>query len=58
MTSAQCVNTVREELYLTGLTVYSVMPGMALVEGDVNHNEIRARMEAHGFELLESSLLD
>lgn len=58
MTSAQCVNTVREELYLTGLTVCSVMPGMAVVEGEVNHNGISARLEAHGFELLASDLLD
>jgi hypothetical protein len=58
MISPQCVNTVREELYLTGLTVHSVMPGVALVEGEVNHNEISARLEAHGFELLTSTLLD
>lgn len=58
MTSAQCVNTVREELYLTGLSVCSVMPGVALVEGEVNHNEISARLEAHGFELLASDMLD
>ncbi len=58
MISPQCVNTVREELYLTGLTVHSVMPGVALVEGEVNHNEISARLEAHGFELLASDILD
>jgi AraC-like DNA-binding protein len=48
------VNTVREELRQAGLTVQSISLGEAIVEGTINHDTIRARLEAQGFELLEN----
>lgn len=54
MVCARCVKTVSEELQRAGLDVQSVALGEAVVEGNINRDEIRARLEAQGFELLES----
>jgi AraC-like DNA-binding protein len=55
MVCARCIRTVRDELTALALGVQSVTLGEAIVEGDVNYSDIRARLEAQGFELLESN---
>jgi len=53
MVCARCVNTVRDELQRMGLVVHRVTLGEAVVDGIIQREEVRARLEAQGFELLE-----
>jgi AraC family transcriptional regulator len=55
MVCARCVRTVRNELAVLGLEVQNVTLGEAVVEGNVNYSDIRTRLEAQGFELLENN---
>ncbi len=55
MVCARCVRTVRDELSALGLEVESVTLGEAVVEGAVHYGNIRTRLEAQGFELLENN---
>lgn len=56
MVCARCIKTVSEELRRAGLDVHSVTLGEAVIEGNVNRDEIRACLEAQGFELLENNV--
>lgn len=55
MVCARCLRTVRDELSALGLEVESVTLGEAVVEGAVHYGNIRTRLEAQGFELLENN---
>jgi AraC-like DNA-binding protein len=53
MVCPRCIRAVREELSALGLTVHSVTLGEAVIEGNFNQDDLRKRLEAQGFELLE-----
>lgn len=55
MVCARCIRTVHDELTALGLQVKSVTLGEATVEGEAHLDEVRTRLEAQGFELLESN---
>ena len=55
MVCARCIRTVHDELAALGLHIKSIRLGEATIEGEAHQDEIRARLEAQGFELLENN---
>jgi AraC family transcriptional regulator len=55
MVCPRCIRTVRDELSALGYNICSVTLGKAVFDGMPDMNRIRARLEEHGFELLETT---